>query len=120
METAKKWLISIYYLLTGISVILCLAYVVINFCFEKPKTSGYEYFDPISVPSDITSDDVEIADKIPIFEVNIAYSDTNPNLSLVELAITEYTDYEQQSYKRYVMQVVGKFASICCGYAFNV
>jgi len=105
----KKWFKSIYFVWTVISIILCLMYLVVNFGFEKPKSYGIEYFDKVEVQDNIETDSIDESTTIPIFEVNIRISDTDPTLNLYEMAITTYTDYEQQSYKRYVMQVVGEY-----------
>lgn len=110
MESFKKWAVPLYAVASCMSVVLVVVCLVINFCFEKPYTAGYEYFDGIKTSNNtLTSDNVGNSSILPIFEVNLQYSDTNPDLQLFEMAITEYTDYEQQSYKRYVMQSVGQF-----------
>ena len=103
----KKYFQAFYYIWSALSVVLLVGLIVVLYCFEKPKTVGYEYFDDISI--DTTSDNVANDTVIPIIEMNICWSDTNPDLSLAEMIITEYTDYEQQDYKRWVVQAVGDF-----------
>lgn len=111
MDNLKKYGFPAYILWSAISLILVLVYIVVNFCFEKPLTSGYEYFDSIK----IESDNLEASDELPIIELNIARSDTNPELNLTEMIITEYTDYEHNSYKRYGMQVRGNVNYVFVG-----
>lgn len=109
MSKFSKWLFGIYCGITVLSVCAIVFYLVINFGFEKPKVSNYEYFSSITVPSDIESDDISPSDEIPIIEMNICRSETNQDLNLTEMVFTEYTDYAHTSYKRYAMQVVGNF-----------
>lgn len=109
MEKIKKYGLPLYVVWTAISAILIIVYLVVNFGFEKPLTSGYEYFNGIK----IESDNLEDSDEIPIIEFNISKSNTNPELNLIEMVITEYTDYEQNSYVRYGVQVVGGLSYTC-------
>lgn len=107
MDKLKTYGKAFWWVWSGLSVIVLVAMLVINFGFEKPKTAGYEYFNNISL--NFESDEVGSTSALPIFEVNVCTSDTNPDLMLFELVVTEYTDYEQQDYQRYVMQAVGNF-----------
>lgn len=109
MEKLKRYGLPIYWVITIISVALIVLYLVVNFGFEKPKTSGYEYFNGIK----IESDNLEDSSEIPIIEFNVTRSDTNPELNLTEMIITEYTDYEHNSYNRYAVQVLGDIYYSC-------
>lgn len=107
MDKLKKFLIPTYIVWSTISLILVTAFIIINFCFEKPKTFGYEYFDKIKVEK-VTSDGIMYAEEKPILEVNYVRSDTTKELYLAEVVITSYTDYNHTAYKRFGIQVVGK------------
>lgn len=106
MEKLKKFLIPAYIIWSVISMLQVGLYIVVNYCFEKPLTKGFEYFKNIQVDKEI-SDGIVYTDDKPIFEVNIVKSDTTGELLMAEVVITTYTDYEKQSYKRFGMQLVG-------------
>lgn len=106
MENSKRFLIPAYIVWSVISLLLVVAFIVINYCFEKPKTYGYEYFDKIKVEK-VTSDGLVYEDEKPIIEVNYVRADTTNELYLTEVVITTYTDYNHTSYKRFGIQFVG-------------
>lgn len=106
MDNLKKFLIPAYIIWSVISMLQIGLFIVVNYCFEKPKTLGVEYFDAIQLEKE-TLDGVTYTDKQPLFEVNIVKSDTTDELLMAEVVITTYTDYKKQSYKRFGMQLVG-------------
>lgn len=108
----KKWGIPLYCIWSALSVVLLVGLIVINYCFEKPTTLGIQYFDGIKVNDNIETDDVDESTIIPLIELNIRQSATNPDINLYEMVISGYTDYEQQDYKRCVMQVVGDYTYV--------
>jgi len=109
VNSVKKYGKPIYVIWSCISLLLVVGIIVINFCFEKPVTSLAVYFNALDVKQESSEGDIVESD-IPILNLNIAKSDTNPDLTLMELVIGTYTDYQGNDYNQFAIQVVGEDA----------
>lgn len=104
-EIVKRYRV-IHFLTTMLAAVIVFAYVVLNICLEKPLALGYEYFDDVEIQK-VTDEGEYVVDKKPIIEVNLVRSETNPELNLSEVILTSYTDYANNDYNRYAIQVKG-------------
>ncbi len=113
MDSFKKYGKPFYVIWSCISLLLVVGVVVINFCFEKPVTSLAVYFNALNVKQETPEGDIVESD-VPIIQVNIAKSDTNLDLTLTEIVIGTYTDYQGNDYNQFAIQVVGEDVKYWC------